>query len=49
MSDPAELTLRVGVAVNTGVLFLQTWAQGRTLAVRASVVFSMEPVFAALF
>ncbi len=31
------------------VLTLQTWALGRTTPVRAAIVFSMEPVFAALF
>lgn len=39
----------IGVGANTCVLLLQTWAQARTSAVRASVIFALEPAFAALF
>lgn len=49
-----EAPLIVGVLV-TGLLasalaiVLQTWAQARTTAVRAALIFSLEPVFAAFF
>lgn len=49
-----EATLISGLLV-TGLLasalaiLLQTWAQARTSAVRAALIFSLEPVFAALF
>ena len=36
-----------GVFASAVAIFLQTWAQARTTAVRAALVFSLEPVFAA--
>lgn len=36
-----------GVFASAGAIALQTWAQARTTAVRAALIFSLEPVFAA--
>jgi drug/metabolite transporter (DMT)-like permease len=38
-----------GLFASAVAITLQTWAQARTSAVRAVVIFSLEPVFAALF
>lgn len=38
--------LFTGVFASTVAIALQTWAQARTTAVRAALVFSLEPVFA---
>ena len=38
-----------GVLMTAGAIYLQTWAQRRTQAVRAALIFSLEPVFAGLF
>jgi drug/metabolite transporter (DMT)-like permease len=37
-----------GLIASTACIGLQTWAQARTTAVRAALIFSLEPVFAAL-
>jgi drug/metabolite transporter (DMT)-like permease len=46
--DFVAAVLFSGVVASAGCIALQTWAQARTTAVRAAVVFSLEPVFAAL-
>lgn len=38
-----------GVAMTAAAFFIMNWAQRRTTAVRAAVIFSLEPVSAALF
>ncbi len=38
-----------GVAMTAGAFFVMNWAQRRTSAVRAALIFSLEPVSAALF
>ena len=38
-----------GVVMTAGALLLQNWGQARTTAVRAALIFSLEPVAAALF
>ncbi len=38
-----------GVAMTAAAFFVMNWAQRRTTAVRAAVIFSLEPVSAALF
>jgi len=38
-----------GVVMTAGAFLVQNWAQARTTAVRAALVFSLEPVAAALF
>lgn len=38
-----------GVVATAGAIGLQTWAQARTRAVRAAVIYSLEPVFTALY
>jgi drug/metabolite transporter (DMT)-like permease len=53
--DPAGLprlaatALFTGVAMTAGAFFVMAWAQRRTSAVRAALIFSLEPVAAALF
>ena len=37
-----------GLFASAGAIFVQTWAQARTTAVRAALIFSLEPVFAAI-
>jgi drug/metabolite transporter (DMT)-like permease len=37
-----------GLIASAAAILVQTWAQARTTAVRAALIFSMEPVFAAL-
>lgn len=37
-----------GLVASAGAIGVQTWAQARTTAVRAALIFSLEPVFAAL-
>jgi drug/metabolite transporter (DMT)-like permease len=41
--------LYTGVVMTAGAFFLQSWAQRHTTAVRAALIFSLEPVAAALF
>jgi drug/metabolite transporter (DMT)-like permease len=38
-----------GVAMTAGAFLVQNWGQARTTAVRAALIFSLEPVSAALF
>jgi drug/metabolite transporter (DMT)-like permease len=38
-----------GLLASAGAIWLQTWAQARTTAVRAALICASEPVFAALF
>jgi drug/metabolite transporter (DMT)-like permease len=45
----AGTVLVTGVFLTAGAFFLQNWGQRRTTAVRAALIFSLEPVFAALF
>jgi len=53
--DPAGLprvvatALFTGVPMTAGAFFVMAWAQRRTPAVRAAIIFSLEPVSAALF
>jgi drug/metabolite transporter (DMT)-like permease len=39
----------LGTAATAGALVVQTWAQKKTLAVKAGLIFSAEPVFAYMF
>ncbi len=41
--------LAVGALVSSLVSYLQFWAQARTSAIRAALIFALEPVFGALF
>jgi drug/metabolite transporter (DMT)-like permease len=41
--------LYAGVLGSAGAIAVQTWAQARVPAVRAAIIFALEPVFAALF
>lgn len=45
----AATALFTGVPMTAGAFFVMAWAQRRTTAVRAALVFSLEPVSAALF
>ena len=45
----AATALFTGVAMTAGAFFVMAWAQRRTSAVRAALIFSLEPVAAALF
>jgi drug/metabolite transporter (DMT)-like permease len=47
-SDFVAAVIFCGLVASTGCIALQTWAQARTTAVRAALIFSLEPVFAAL-
>jgi drug/metabolite transporter (DMT)-like permease len=38
-----------GVCASAGALSVQTWGQARTTAVRAALIYSMEPVFASTY
>jgi drug/metabolite transporter (DMT)-like permease len=38
-----------GIAASAGAILGQTWAQARTTAVRAALIFALEPVFAAIY
>lgn len=38
-----------GVFASAGALSVQTWAQARTSAVRAAIIYSLEPLFAGAF
>jgi drug/metabolite transporter (DMT)-like permease len=38
-----------GLAAGVGALVLQAWAQARTTAVRAALIFALEPVWAAVY
>ena len=46
---PWVTILYLAIAATAFILALQTWALGKTRPVRAGVIYSMEPVFAALF
>jgi drug/metabolite transporter (DMT)-like permease len=39
----------LAVAATALVIALQTWALGRTSPIKATLIFSLEPVFAAIF
>lgn len=41
--------LGVGVAVSSGVAWLNLWSQARTSAAKTAVIYALEPVFAVLF
>jgi drug/metabolite transporter (DMT)-like permease len=41
--------LYCGLAAGVGALVLQTWAQRRTTAVRAALIYALEPVWTALY
>jgi len=45
----AATVLFTGVLMTAGAFFVMNWAQRRTTAVRAALIFSLEPVAAALF
>jgi drug/metabolite transporter (DMT)-like permease len=53
--DPAQTTHFYAVVAFTGVamtavaFFVMNWGQARTTAVRAALIFALEPVFAAVF
>jgi drug/metabolite transporter (DMT)-like permease len=46
---PWDRILYLGVVATAFILVLQTWALGKTKPVRAGVIYSLEPVFAAMF
>jgi drug/metabolite transporter (DMT)-like permease len=46
---PWDRILYFGVVATAFILVLQTWALGKTKPVRAGVIYSLEPVFAAIF
>jgi len=46
---PWDRILYFGVVATAFILVLQTWALGKTKPVRAGVIYSLEPVFAAVF
>jgi len=46
---PWGVIIYLAVVATTIVLVLQTWALGKTPPVRAALIFSLEPIFAALF
>ncbi|HSQ59467.1 MAG TPA: DMT family transporter [Acidobacteriota bacterium] len=46
---PWGTLLYLAVAATALVIALQTWALGRTSPIKATLIFSLEPVFAALF
>jgi drug/metabolite transporter (DMT)-like permease len=45
----AATVLYTGLAMTAGAFFVMNWAQRHTTAVRAALIFSLEPVAAALF
>jgi len=45
----AGTVLYTGLVMTAGAFFVQTWGQRHTTAVRAALIFSLEPVAAALF
>ena len=45
----AATALFTGVPMTAGAFYVMAWAQRRTTAVRAALIFSLEPVAAALF
>lgn len=45
----AGTVLYMGVLMTAGAFFVMNWAQRRTTAVRAALIFALEPVAAALF
>jgi drug/metabolite transporter (DMT)-like permease len=46
---PWSTILYLAVVATAFILVLQTWALGKTSPVRAGVIYSLEPVFAAIF
>jgi len=46
---PWGRVLYLGIVATAFILVLQTWALGKTKPVRAGVIYSLEPVFAAMF
>ncbi len=46
--DLIAVVVYTGLVMTAGAFFLQTWAQRHTTAVRAALIFALEPVFAAL-
>jgi drug/metabolite transporter (DMT)-like permease len=48
-SIPWGRILYLGLVATAFILALQTWALGKTKPVRAGVIYSLEPVFAAIF
>jgi drug/metabolite transporter (DMT)-like permease len=46
---PWTRVLYLGIVATAFILALQTWALGKTKPVRAGVIYSLEPVFAAIF
>ena len=48
-SIPWGTILYLGLIATAFILVLQTWALGKTKPVRAGVIYSLEPVFAAIF
>lgn len=46
---PWGTMIYLAVAATAVVIALQTWALGRTSPIKATLIFSLEPVFAALF
>ena len=44
-----QAVLFSGLVASAGCIVLQTWAQARTTAVRAALVFALEPVFTAVY
>jgi drug/metabolite transporter (DMT)-like permease len=46
---PWGRVLYLGIVATAFILVLQTWALGKTKPVRAGVIYSLEPVFAAIF
>ena len=47
--DSVAAMLFLGLLATAGALLVQTWAQRRTSAVKAGLIFSAEPVFAYMF
>lgn len=43
------IVLFTGILCSAVFLFMQLWAQARTTAVRAAILFSLQPIFAAVF
>jgi len=46
---PWGTLLYLAIVATSLVIALQTWALGRTSPIKASLIFSLEPVFAAIF
>ena len=45
---PWDRVLYLGIVATAFILVVQTWALGKTKPVRAGVIYSLEPVFAAM-